>query len=60
MKKRITRLSVVEREYLKALKPELRAAIRDGLPERAATFAKAIARLERKKLRASGRQADGC
>jgi len=59
MNNRKTRLSIVEREYLKALKPELRAAIKDGLPERAASFAKAIARLERKKLRCSGGQPDG-
>lgn len=45
-----TRLSVVEREYLKLLKPELQQAIEQGEPERAASFAKEIARLQRKKL----------
>ena len=43
-------LNIVEREYLKALRPELRRAIESGEPERAATFAKAIARLQRKRL----------
>jgi len=44
------KLNIVEREYLKALRPELRRAIESGEPERAATFAKAIARLQRKRL----------
>lgn len=52
-------LSVVEREYLKLLKPELRQAIKEGDPLRAASFAKEIARLQRKKLQAGGGQANG-
>jgi hypothetical protein len=42
-------LNIVEREYLRALRPELRRAIQGGEPERAAAFARAIARLERKR-----------
>ena len=51
-------LSVVEREYLKLLKPELRQAIKEGDPLRAASFAKEIARLQRKKLQAQGAMDD--
>ena len=49
-----SRLSVVEVEYVKLLKPELQQAIEQGEPERAAAFAKEIARLQRKKLQAAG------
>lgn len=41
-------LSIVEIEYLKLLEPELRQAIEDGEPNRAASFAKELARLRRK------------
>ncbi len=41
-------LTILDREYLRLLKPELAAAIRDGEPERAASFAKALAKLRRK------------
>jgi len=41
-------LSVVEIEYLKLLEPELKAAIENGEPGRAASFAKELARLRRK------------
>jgi len=41
-------LTIVEREYLRLLEPELKAAIDNGEPDRAACFAKAIARLRRK------------
>ena len=44
-------LTIVEKEYLKLLKPELADAIRSGEPERAASFAKELARLQRKKLK---------
>lgn len=52
-------LTVVEREYLKLLKPELRQAIKEGDPGRAASFAKEIARLQRKKLQTKGGQTNG-
>ena len=42
-------LNVVEKEYLKLLKPQLADAIRSGEPDRAASFAKELARLQRKK-----------
>ena len=58
-RKRDAGLSIVEREYLRLLRPELRRAIKEGEPERAASFAKEIARLERK--RHSRKRADnGC
>lgn len=41
-------LSIVDREYLKVVKRELATAIRNGEPERAASFARALARLIRK------------
>jgi hypothetical protein len=44
-------LTVVEKEYLKVLMPELREAIRSGEPDRAASFAREAARLQRKKIR---------
>ena len=47
-------LSLVEVEYRKLLKPELRNAINTGEPERAAAFAKALAKLRRKELSATG------
>jgi hypothetical protein len=50
-------LTVVEREYLRMLRPELRLAIKEGDSGRAASFAKEIARLQRKKLRIDGGQA---
>ena len=40
--------SEIDRAYLKALRPELQKAIKAGEPDRAASFAKAIARLIRK------------
>lgn len=43
-------LNIVEKEYLKLLKPQLADAIRSGEPDRAASFAKELARLQRKKL----------
>ncbi len=46
-------LSLVEREYLRLLKPELHKAIEAGEPDRAASFAKEIARLQRKAKRAN-------
>lgn len=46
-------LNVVEREYIKLLRPELTAAIRDGEPDRAASFARELAKLVRKRRRAS-------
>jgi len=52
------RLTVVEREYLRLLKPELRQAIKEGDPGRAASFAKEVARLQRKKLQAREGQVD--
>ena len=48
-------LTIVEKEYLKLLKPELRRAIREGDLQRAASFAKEIARLQRKKLQEKGK-----
>lgn len=47
-------LTMVETEYLRLLKPELEAAIENGEPERAASFAKEIARLRRKANRGGG------
>lgn len=44
-------LNVVEKEYLKLLKPHLAEAIRSGEPDRAASFAKELAKLQRKKNR---------
>jgi len=44
-------LSVVEREYLKLLKPELAQAIQSGDPNRAATFARELAKLRRKSMK---------
>lgn len=44
-------LTVVEREYLKALRLELRKAIQDGEPDRAATFAREVAKLRRKQIK---------
>jgi hypothetical protein len=49
-------LTIVERAYLRSLKPELKKALADGAPERAATFAKVVARLIRKAKRG---QTDG-
>jgi len=49
-------LTVVEQEYLRLLRPELRQAIKEGDPVRAASFAKELARLQRKKLQAIGGQ----
>lgn len=49
-------LSLVEREYLRLLKPELHKAIEAGEPERAASFAKEIARLRRKAKRGDGQR----
>jgi len=45
-------LSEVEIEYRKMLLPELDKAVRSGEPERAAAFAKALAKLRRKELAA--------
>jgi hypothetical protein len=53
-------LTVVEREYLKLLQPELRQAIKEGEPIRAASFAKEIARLQRKRLSTKGDTNDHC
>jgi hypothetical protein len=47
-------LTIVDREYLKLLKPELAAAIRNGDPDRAASFARELAKLRRKSK--SGRE----
>lgn len=47
-------LSVVEVEYRKLLRPELKNAINIGDPERAAAFAKALAKLHRKEIAAKG------
>jgi len=46
-------LTVVEKEYLKVLMPELRKAISGGEPDRAASFAREAARLQRKKIKSS-------
>jgi len=46
----------VETEYLRLLQPELEAAIENGEPDRAASFAKEIARLRRKAKRGGGAQ----
>jgi hypothetical protein len=46
-------LTVVDREYLKLLRPELATAIRNGEPDRAASLARAIAKLRRKTIRAA-------
>jgi hypothetical protein len=43
-------LTIVETEYKKLLRPELRNAINSGDPERAAAFAKELAKLRRKEL----------
>jgi len=43
-------LSLVEIEYKKLLKPELKVALAEGDADRAAAFAKALARLRRKEL----------
>lgn len=40
-------LKEVERTYVKALKPELKKAIVDGEPDRAASFAKTLAKIYR-------------
>ena len=53
-------LDIADREYLKALKPELRRAIESGDVERAATYAKAIARLHRKRLEGKQKKNGGC
>jgi len=42
-------LNIVEREFLKVLKPQLADAIKSGEPDRAASFAREIAKLQRKK-----------
>jgi hypothetical protein len=47
---------MVETEYLRLLEPELRAAIENGEPDRAASFAKEIARLRRKANRGGGQR----
>ena len=39
-------LNVVEKEYLKLLRPELANAIRNGEPDRAASFARELAKLQ--------------
>ena len=54
-KNKKNRLTVIEREYLKLLRPELRQAVKEGDPTRAASFAKEIARLQRKKSQAKRR-----
>lgn len=41
-------LNLVEIEYVKLLEPELKEAISNGEPDRAASFAKELARLRRK------------
>jgi len=41
-------LGEIEKAYAKALKPELKKAIVSGEPERAASFAKALAKVYRK------------
>lgn len=46
----------METEYLRLLQPELEAAIENGEPDRAASFAKEIARLRRKAKRGGGAQ----
>ena len=43
-------LTCVEKEYEKVIRPELKKAIREGEPDRAASFAKELAKLQRKKL----------
>ncbi|MBN2457320.1 MAG: hypothetical protein JXB29_12425 [Sedimentisphaerales bacterium] len=43
-------LTIVEQEYLKVVRLELRQAIKEGEPQRAMSFAKEAARLQRKKL----------
>ncbi|MBL7145828.1 MAG: hypothetical protein ISS76_16440 [Phycisphaerae bacterium] len=50
--RRIKGLSIVEVEYRRMLLPELEKAVSSGEPERAATFAKALAKLRRKELMA--------
>lgn len=53
-------LTIVEVEYVKLLEPELKRAIDNGEPDRAATFAKELARLRRKaKSDAGGRRQPG-
>jgi hypothetical protein len=47
-------LNLVEVEYVKLLEPELKAAIESGEPNRAASFAKELARLRRKEKTDSG------
>ncbi len=48
-------LKDVEKTYVKALKPELRKAIVSGEPERAASFAKALAKVYRKTQQATAK-----
>lgn len=40
-------LNIVEKKYLKLLRPQLEDAIRIGEPDRAATCAKALAKLHK-------------
>lgn len=49
MKGNTMALNIVEKEFLKVLKPQLADAIRSGEPNRAASFAKELARLQRKR-----------
>jgi len=51
-------LSVVDVEYRRALQPELKNAIHNGEPERAAAFAKALAKLRRKELAVKGQDVE--
>lgn len=41
-------LSIVEREYIRVLKPQLRDALREGNPKRAALLARELAKLRRR------------
>ncbi len=45
---------MVEVEYQRMLQPELKKAVSNGEPERAAAFAKALAKLRRKELSERG------
>jgi hypothetical protein len=49
-------LTIVETEYKKLLRPKLRNAINSGDPERAAAFAKELAKLRRKEIAHQGGQ----
>jgi hypothetical protein len=51
IKEKTMSLTIVEKEYLRLLKPQLADAIRNGEPDRAASFARELARLKRKKLK---------